>query len=76
MSSRNGRKDGRADHIPAGGRFHSSPETTLGVELEIQILDPATGELVPGAQRILDVALARRGGHAPKVAGCAHRNSL
>src|SRR5579871_749227 len=37
--------------IPA---FHGSPDTTLGVELELQILDPQTGDLVPGALRILD----------------------
>jgi carboxylate-amine ligase len=34
--------------------FHPSPAVTLGVELELQIVDRATGELVPGAQRILD----------------------
>ena len=34
--------------------FRGSPETTLGVELELQILDPETGDLVPGAVRILD----------------------
>jgi carboxylate-amine ligase len=34
--------------------FHGSPDTTLGVELELQILDPETGDLVPGALRILD----------------------
>ncbi len=34
--------------------FQASPDTTLGVELELQVVDPDTGELVPGAQRILD----------------------
>jgi carboxylate-amine ligase len=34
--------------------FRGSPEMTIGVELELQILDRDTGDLVPGAQRILD----------------------
>lgn len=34
--------------------FHSCPDPTLGVELELQVLDPDTGDLAPGAQRILD----------------------
>src|SRR3954454_13564918 len=34
--------------------FRSSPAVTLGVELELQIVDRQTGDLVPGAQRILD----------------------
>src|SRR4051794_17679179 len=34
--------------------FRPSPEVTLGVELELQILDPQTGELAPGALRLLD----------------------
>lgn len=34
--------------------FHGSTTTTLGVELELQIIDPPTAELVPGATRILD----------------------
>src|SRR5262245_65407590 len=29
--------------------FHASPRTTLGVELELQVLDRDTGDLVPGA---------------------------
>jgi len=33
--------------------FHGSAEPTLGVELELQILDPESGDLVPGAVRIL-----------------------
>jgi glutamate---cysteine ligase / carboxylate-amine ligase len=33
--------------------FHASPETTLGVEIELQILDRDTGDLAPGAVRIL-----------------------
>src|SRR4051812_15148666 len=36
--------------------FRSSPEATLGVELELQILDPETNDLAPGALRILDAA--------------------
>src|SRR3954447_5222247 len=46
--------NGQAAHPDGGAAFRSSPDVTLGVELEIQVLDPATGELVPGAQRILD----------------------
>src|SRR4051794_8519019 len=33
--------------------FHGSRAPTLGVELELQIIDPETGDLAPGAQRIL-----------------------
>src|SRR5947199_9193201 len=33
--------------------FHGSAEPTLGVELEMQILDHETGDLAPGAVRIL-----------------------
>src|SRR5207253_2728651 len=33
--------------------FRPSPETTLGVELELQILDKETGDLAPGAVPIL-----------------------
>jgi len=33
--------------------FRGGPETTLGVEIELQILDRQTGELAPGATRIL-----------------------
>src|SRR4051812_128038 len=34
--------------------FYGSPETTLGVEIELQIVDPKSLELVPGAMRLLD----------------------
>lgn len=34
--------------------FRPSPAPSIGVELELQVLDAATGELAPGAQRILD----------------------
>src|SRR6516164_1573065 len=34
--------------------FHGSPQTSLGVELELQILDRETGDLAPG-----DVAMLR-----------------
>lgn len=40
--------------------FNGSPGPTLGVELELQLLDPATKNLVSGAPRILD----RLGGDA------------
>ncbi len=33
--------------------FHPSPEPTLGVEIELQILDRDSGDLAPGAIRIL-----------------------
>lgn len=33
--------------------FHSSPATSLGVETELQILDRESGDLAPGAVRIL-----------------------
>lgn len=35
--------------------FHGSPGPSLGVELELQILDQATGDLAPGAVRILQM---------------------
>lgn len=38
--------------------FHPSPATTLGVELELQILDRETGDLAPGAVRILQACAA------------------
>jgi len=34
-------------------RFKPSEATTLGVELELQIIDPETGDLAPGSVRIL-----------------------
>ncbi len=34
--------------------FHGCSERTLGVELELHILDPETGDLTPGALPILD----------------------
>src|SRR5262245_37855707 len=34
-------------------KFHCSPATTVGVELELQILDRESGDLAPGAVRIL-----------------------
>lgn len=36
-------------------RFQPSATNTLGVELELQILDPVTGDLAPGSVRILKV---------------------
>src|ERR1041385_2972460 len=33
--------------------FHPSPEASIGVEIELQILDHDTGDLAPGAVRIL-----------------------
>lgn len=33
--------------------FQESPETTVGMELELQILDRDTGDLAPGAPRLL-----------------------
>lgn len=34
-------------------RFHASSGPTLGLELELQIIDPETGDLAPGSVRIL-----------------------
>jgi carboxylate-amine ligase len=34
--------------------FTPSPRTTLGVELELQLIDPVTGDLVPAAPRVLE----------------------
>lgn len=34
--------------------FNGSPNPTLGVEVELQILDPETRNLVSGAQQILE----------------------
>ncbi|MEM6785510.1 MAG: carboxylate--amine ligase, partial [Bacteroidota bacterium] len=42
--------------------FHSSPRPTLGVELEVQIVDPTTFNLTSGSTRILD-----RVGDHPKI---------
>ena len=36
-------------------QFQSSPTTTIGIEIEIQILDRETGDLVPGAVPILNI---------------------
>ncbi len=36
-------------------RFQPSPANTLGVELELQIIDPHTGDLAPGSVRLLKV---------------------
>ena len=33
--------------------FHPSPATSIGVEIELQIIDRDTGDLAPGAVRIL-----------------------
>src|SRR5919202_3653788 len=35
--------------------FRPSPEPTLGVEVELQVLDRESGDLAPGAVRILPV---------------------
>src|SRR4051812_5674460 len=35
--------------------FHPSSEATMGVEIELQILDRDSGDLAPGAVRILKV---------------------
>src|SRR4051812_10609264 len=34
--------------------FRSSPHPTIGAEIELQILDAKSGDLAPGALRILD----------------------
>src|SRR6266404_8518739 len=42
-----------APHKPEELAFHPSPESHMGVEIELQILDRDTGDLAPGAVRIL-----------------------
>jgi glutamate---cysteine ligase / carboxylate-amine ligase len=37
--------------------FQSSRGTTIGVELELQVLEPDTGDLAPGGLRILNACL-------------------
>ncbi len=48
-----------ANHLkgvyPMAITFNSSPRPTVGVELELQIIDPETGALVQGAPRILEM---------------------
>ena len=39
---------------PARIPFHGSPNPTLGVEVELQILDPQTCNLKQGSTQILD----------------------
>ncbi|MFQ5742707.1 MAG: glutamate-cysteine ligase family protein [Acidobacteriota bacterium] len=34
--------------------FNGSPDPTLGVEIELQIIDPETGDLAPGGPQIID----------------------
>jgi carboxylate-amine ligase len=50
VSDQRGHRPARFDET----HFRGSPEMTLGVELELQILDRDSGDLVPGAQRVLD----------------------
>jgi carboxylate-amine ligase len=54
----NGRKSPSppAERLP----FQGSPQTTLGVELELQIVDRDNGELVPGATRLLEACEEER----------------
>src|SRR4051794_16191673 len=40
--------------------FHGSAMPTVGVELELQVLDPETGDLASGALRILDACEEER----------------
>jgi glutamate---cysteine ligase / carboxylate-amine ligase len=42
-----------SDHPAEDLDFQSSPEASVGVELELQILDRDTGDLAPGAVRLL-----------------------
>jgi carboxylate-amine ligase len=48
-----GSTDGEAPSKSEELHFHPSPEPTIGVELEFQILDRDTMDLAPGAVRIL-----------------------
>jgi carboxylate-amine ligase len=49
----NDSKRGAAKKQDEDLRFRSSERNTLGVELELQIIDPETSDLAPGAVRIL-----------------------
>lgn len=52
------RTDNRSEKVKDGAEtltFQPSEKNTLGVELELQILDPHTGDLAPGSVRILKV---------------------
>lgn len=40
--------------------FRGSPRTTVGIEIELPVLDRDTGDLVPGAPRILDACREER----------------
>src|SRR5438309_8594150 len=42
-----------SDHPAEDLDFQSSPEPSVGVELELQILDRESGDLAPGAVRLL-----------------------
>lgn len=58
MTSKNGQNSGGAESGKEATDalfFRSSPTNSLGVELELQIVDPQSGDLAPGAVRILKV---------------------
>jgi carboxylate-amine ligase len=48
-------REAPAKDVDEALRFHGSAANTLGVELELQIIDPHTGDLAPGSVRILKV---------------------
>lgn len=45
-----------------GVEFHPSPSRSLGVEIELGIVDTATGELVPASSEIIDAMLRHHPG--------------
>jgi carboxylate-amine ligase len=49
-------------------RFTSNPEPTVGIELELHVVDPETGDLVNAANDILDaIGAPHPGGEHPKA---------
>ncbi len=56
--------------------FNSSPESTLGVEVELGIVDKQTLELVPASSEILDEISARFGGEHPKAKHEFYQSSI
>ena len=52
--------------VPVTTSFTSSPRATVGIEWELQVVDPATGDLVGAASQLL-AELAGPGGEHPKA---------
>ncbi|MGP1666807.1 MAG: carboxylate-amine ligase, partial [Rhodanobacter sp.] len=56
--------------------FNSSPESTLGVEVELGIVDQQTLELVPASTDVLDEISERFGGEHPKAKHEFYQSSI